>query len=305
MTPQSKSSANLRMGPLEWGMLLVLAALWGGSFLFNGMAVRELPTLTIVALRVGLAALILWAVVIALRRPLPREVHIWLAFLGMGFLNNVIPFCLIVWGQHSITSGLASILNATTPLWTVAVAGGFLRDEPLTKQKLAGLVIGFAGVIVMIGPDAVVAQDRLATLACLGAALSYAFASVFGRRFRRFGVDPVVVATGQVTAAFFILAPFALIFHGPWLMPQNITIGAILGLAVFSTALAYMLFFTVLARSGATNISLVTFLVPVFAIVLGVIVLDEPVHGMQLLGMGLIGIGLVAIDGRLIGTKAR
>jgi len=304
MAPIPNAPTNLQMGPLEWGMLLVLAALWGGSFLFNGIAVRELPTLTIVALRVGIAALILWAVVIALRRPLPRELHIWLAFLGMGFLNNVIPFCLIVWGQHSITSGLASILNATTPLWTVAVAGGFLRDEPMTKQKLAGLVIGFAGVIVMIGPDAVVAQDRLATLACLGAALSYAFAGVFGRRFRRFGVDPVVVATGQVTGSFILLAPFALIFHGPWLMPQNTTIGAILGLAVFSTALAYMLFFTVLARAGATNISLVTFLVPVFAIVLGVIVLDEPVHGVQLLGMGLIGIGLVAIDGRLIGNKA-
>lgn len=296
----------LNMGPVEWGMLLILAALWGGSFLFNAIAVQDLPTLTIVALRVGLAAVVLWAIVIALRRPLPQKWHIWLAFLGMGFLNNVIPFCLIVWAQHSITSGLASILNATTPLCTVAVAGIFLRDEPITKRKLLGLAIGFAGVIVMIGPTAVagVAKDALAALACLGAALSYALASVFGRRFRRFDVDPIVVATGQVTGAFIFLAPFAIVFHGPWGVPQLATVSAILCLAVFSTALAYMLFFNILARAGATNISLVTFLVPVFAIALGVIVLDEPIKAAQILGMGLIGLGLVAIDGRLIGIKA-
>ena len=298
-------NSPLKMGAVEWGMLALLAALWGGSFLFNAIAVRELPTLTIVALRVGLAATVLWTIVIVLKRPLPQERHIWLAFLGMGFLNNVIPFCLIVWGQHSITSGLASILNATTPLWTVAVAGIFLRDEPMTRRKLIGLLIGFAGVIVMIGPTAMagVARDALAALACLGAALSYAFASVFGRRFRRFGVDPIVVATGQVTGSFVILAPFALMFHGVWVMPRGVTISAILGLAVFSTALAYVLFFNILARAGATNISLVTFLVPIFAIALGAIVLNEPIQAVQILGMGMIGMGLIAIDGRLIGRK--
>lgn len=295
----------LKMGPVEWGMLVLLAALWGGSFLFNGIALRDLPTLTIVALRVGLAAVVLWGIVFVLKRPLPTQPHLWLAFLGMGFLNNVLPFSLIVWGQHAITSGLASILNATTPLCTVAVAGIFLRDEPMTKPKLLGLLIGFAGVIVMIGPTAMagVAQDELAALACLGAALSYACASVFGRRFRHFGVDPVVVATGQVTGAFVMLAPFALIFHGPWVAPQMATIGAILGLAVLSTALAYMLFFSILARAGATNISLVTFLVPVFAIALGGMVLGEQIQSVQILGMGLIGMGLIAMDGRLIGAK--
>lgn len=296
-------SAPLKMGPVEWGMLLLLAALWGGSFLFNGIAVRELPTLTIVALRVGLAAIVLWGIVIVLKRHLPTQPQVWLAFLGMGLLNNVIPFCLIVWGQHTITSGLASILNATTPLCTVAVAGFFLRDEPITKRKLIGLLIGFSGVIVMIGPTALagVARDEWAALACLGAALSYACASVFGRRFQRFGVDPIVVATGQVTASFLILAPFAVIFHGPLVTPHLATIGAILGLAVFSTALAYMLFFHILARAGATNISLVTFLVPVFAITLGAMVLQEQIQSVQLVGMAMIGMGLVAINGQKIG----
>ena len=257
------------------------------------------------ALRVGIAAAVLWAIVVALKRPFPKQPQIWLAFLGMGLLNNVIPFCLIVWGQHAITSGLASILNATTPLCTVAVAGIFLRDEPLTKGKLIGIAIGFAGVVVMMGPTAVagVARDAWAALACLGAALSYGCASVFGRRFRRFGVDPIVVATGQVTGSFFILAPFALIFHGPWVMPHGTTIAAILCLAVFSTALAYMLFFNILARAGATNISLVTFLVPVFAITLGAIVLNETVQAVQILGMMMIGMGLAAMDGRLFGRK--
>lgn len=183
------------------------------------------------------------------------------------------------------------------------MAGVFLRDEPITKRKLIGLAIGFAGVIVMIGPTAGVATDAWAALACLGAALSYACASVFGRRFRKFGVDPIVVATGQVTGAFIVLAPFALLFHGPWVLPHAATIGAILGLAVFSTALAYMLFFNILARAGATNISLVTFLVPVFAIALGVILLDEPVQAVHLLGMAMIAMGLVAMDGRWIGAK--
>jgi len=300
---EQTSSDTLSMGSVEWAMLFLLSLLWGGSFFFVGVAVRDLPTLTIVALRVGLAALVLWGVIATLRLPLPRNPHVWVAFLGMGLLNNVIPFALIVWGQQTIASGLASILNATTPLFTVAVAGFLLSDERINGRKIAGIVAGFAGVVVMIGPEALsrLGTDLLAQIACLGAALSYAFAGVFGRRFKRLGVDPIVLAFGQVTGSTFVLAPLALAIERPWAlpMPAPSTWAAILGLAVLSTAFAYILYFSILKRAGATNLLLVTFLIPVSAIALGVLALGEQLKGAEIFGMVLIGTGLIAIDGRV------
>ena len=196
--PESTSSTTLSMGSVEWAMLFLLSVLWGGSFFFVGVAVQDLPTLTIVVLRVGLAAMVLWGVVAVLGRPVPNDPRAWIAFLGMGVLNNVIPFGLFVWGQQTIASGLASILNATTPLFTVAVAGFLLSDERINGRKIAAIAIGFSGVVIMIGPGALsgLGTDLLAQIACLGGALSYAFAGVFGRRFKRLGVDPIVVAAG-------------------------------------------------------------------------------------------------------------
>lgn len=307
-TPGPATPPALRMGALEWAMLLLLSLLWGGSFFFVGIAVRDLPTLSIVALRVGMAAVVLWVVVGLLRRPVPRSRSVWAAFLGMGVLNNVIPFGLIVWGQHSIASGLASILNATTPLFTVAVAGMLLVDERMTRRKLAGLALGLTGVAVMIGPAAVsgMGQHALAQLACLGGALSYGCAAVFGRRFRRLSVDPIVVAAAQVVASALLLAPAALIVDAQWTlpMPPLTTWAALLGLAVLSTAAAYVLYFHILQRAGATSVSLVTFLIPVSAIALGVLVLGERLTALQLAGMALIAAGLLAIDGR-IGAATR
>ena len=173
------------MGGREWAMLLALAVLWGGSFFFNGVAVRELPSLTLVWLRVACAAIALLAVLRLAGQPIPTKIGVWAAFFGMGLLNNVLPFVLIVWGQHRIASGLASILNATTPLFTVLVAHLLTPDEKLTPLKGCGVVVGFAGAAVMIGPDAFggMGDGVPAELACLGAALSYAFAGIFGRRF--------------------------------------------------------------------------------------------------------------------------
>ena len=301
------SGAALSMSSVEWAMLLVLSVLWGGSFFFVGLAVRDLPTLTIVVLRVGLAALVLWGVVAVLRRPVPGDPRTWIAFLGMGMLNNVVPFGLIVWGQQTIGSGLASILNATTPLFTVAVAGLLLSDERMNGRKLTGIAAGFVGVVILVGPRALsgIGTDLLAQIACLGAALSYAFAGVFGRRFKRLGVDPIVVAAGQVSASTFVLAPLALIIDRPWSlsMPTPSTWWAILGLAVLSTALAYILYFQILQRAGATNLLLVTFLIPVSAITLGVLVLGEDLSGLEIAGMMLIGAGLLAIDGRVMNIR--
>ena len=225
----------------EWAMLVALSVLWGGSFFFVGLVVHELPPLTLVLLRVGVAAVILNLVLRALSIPLPREARVWAALFGMGFLNNLVPFSLYVWGQSHIASGLASILNATTPLFGVIVAHVFTRDERATGAKLAGVLVGFAGAVLMIGPAALdnLGIDILAQLACLAAALVYAFAGVFGRRFKAMGLAPLATATGQLTASTLMLAPVALLLERPWSlpMPGSSTWAAVLGLATFSTAL--------------------------------------------------------------------
>ena len=294
---------QLRMSRLEWGLLLALSLLWGGSFLFVGIAVKGLPPFTIVLLRVAIAALALNIVLRVIGIPLPRDGASWRAFLGMGLLNNAIPFSLIVWGQTHIASGLAAILNATTPLFTVLVAHCLTADDRLTRARLTGLLIGFAGVVVLIGPEALrgLGGDALAQCAVLAAACSYAFAGVFGRRFKRMGIQPLATAAGQVTASSLLLLPLALLVDRPWTLPLPgaPVWGALLGLALLSTALAYVLYFRILAAAGAVNLLLVTFLIPPSAIMLGAIVLQETLQATDLLGMALIGGGLADIDGRL------
>ena len=300
----NRANVNRTMTAAEWAMLLALSVLWGGSFFFTSIAVKELPLLTIVALRVGLAALMLHVTLRLLGVAMPRDGRVWAAFFGMGLLNNAIPFCLIVWGQTHIASGLAAILNATTPLFTVVVAHGLTDDERMTGNRLAGVLIGLAGVAVMIGPDALkgLGADVLAQLAVLAAALSYAFAGIFGRRFSRMGVAPMATAAGQVTASTAMLLPLALLVDRPWTLavPSAAAIAAILGIAALSTALGYVLYFRILATAGATNLLLVTFLIPVSAIVLGALVLGERLSVRHGFGMALIGAGLAAIDGRLL-----
>ncbi|MET7244566.1 DMT family transporter [Methylobacterium sp. EM32] len=296
--------SNRPMTPSEWGLLLGLSVLWGGSFFFVGVALRALPPLTLVSLRVGLAAAIL-ALVLRLRGiPMPRGASVWLAFLGAAFLNNAVPFCLIAWGQTHIASGLAAILNATTPLFGVLVAHVLTDDERLTPNRLAGVLAGLAGVAVMVGPSVLagLGGEALAQGAVLLAALSYAFAGIYGRRFKRMGIPPLSAAAGQVAAATLLLGPVALAVDRPWTLaaPPVAAVAAVIGLAALSTALAYVIFFRLLASAGATNLMLVTFLIPVSALLLGALVLGEPVVPRQLLGMALIGLGLVAIDGRLL-----
>jgi drug/metabolite transporter (DMT)-like permease len=298
-----------RMGAREWTMLVALSVLWGGSFFFVGVAVRALPPVTVVALRVAGAALILAVVLRALGLRLPTGSRLWAAFFGMALLNNAVPFLLITWGQTAIASGLAAILNATTPLFGVVLAHFLTADEKLTPSRLAGVATGFAGVVVMVGPAALDALDKslAAQLACLGAAFSYALAGIYGRRFKRLGVSPLVTAAGQVTASTMLLVPLALLIEAPWrLAPPGLeTWAALAGLASLSTALAYILFFRILAAAGATNILLVTFLVPVSAILLGIAFLGERLAAGHLAGMALIGLGLALIDGRLVGAAAR
>ncbi len=288
---------------LEWGLLISLSVLWGGSFFFNSVAVAELPTFTVVVARVVLAAVILHIVLRLVGQVMPTGRTVWLAFFGMGLLNNVVPFTLIVWGQSHIASGVASILNATTPLFTVLVAHVLTTDEKLTGGRLAGVALGFGGVAVMMGGAALAALggDLVAQIACLVAAISYAFAGVFGRRFKAMGIAPMATAAGQVTASSVLLLPVMILVDQPWTlpMPSTAAVLAVIGLATLSTALAYILFFRLLASAGTTNLALVTFLVPVSAILLGVLLLGEVLAPKHLVGMVLIGLGLAAIDGRL------
>ena len=293
----------MKMDAFDWVMLITLATVWGGSFLFNAILVAELPVITIVAIRVTVAALALWGFVRVTGRKIPTSPQVWGALLILGVLNNAIPFSLIVQGQTQITSGLASILNATTPLFTILVAGFFLTDERFSVLRVLGVVVGFSGVILMVGPEALsgLGDDFWAQLCALGAALSYGFASVFGRRFRELRVDPVMVATGQVTMSSLVLWPIALWIDGPQdIMGLSFKAAAsMFGLAVLCTSFAYILYFRILERAGATNISLVTFLVPISAIILGVLVLGERIFIKEIMGMTLIGMGLAIIDGRL------
>ena len=298
---------NQSMTIKDWAMLLLLSLLWGASFFLISLAVAELPPLTIVLLRVGLAAITLWAILLIGGYEIPRSLKLWRTFFIMGLLNNVIPFSLIVWGQNYIGAGLASIINATTPLFTILIAGALLSDEHMTPQRLVGVLIGLLGVTVLIGPSSLrdlgpsMSIGTLAQLAIIGAAISYGCASVYGRRFKSMGVSPFTTAVGQVTTATIILLPMAFLFERPDQLPNpSLQVWlSILCLGVFCTALGYSLFFRILSSSGATNVVLVTFLVPVSASFLSWLILGEQLHGRYFSGMALIGLGLAAIDGRL------
>lgn len=295
---------NRPMRPTEWALLVALALLWGGSFFFTGVALTALPPLTVVVLRVGLAALILNFAVRASGARLPRRPAALGAFLGMGVLNNAVPFCLIVWGQTHIASGLAAILNAATPLFTVLVAHFLTADEAMSTNRLAGVLVGFAGVALMVGPASIggVGAELPAQLAVLGAALSYALAGVYGRRFAQMGVPPLVTAAGQVSASTLVLLPAVLLVDRPWglAMPGLPVWGAVLCAAALSTALAYVIYFRLLATTGAANLLLVTFLVPISAILLGSIVLGEQLAPRHYLGMAVVGCALALVDGRVL-----
>lgn len=292
------------MTPREWGLLLGLSVIWGGSFLFIGLAVTGLPPLTVVALRLVLAALGFFVIALLTGRFLPRSREAWLAFVVMGILNNVIPFTLIASAQTVIPSGVAAILNATTPLFSVFAAHYLTTDEPITANRVVGAVIGFAGVAVMIGPDMGVAlgsgSTLLAELAVLGASMFYAVSGIFGRRFSRMGITPDRAAAGQLTASAIMFVPIALAVDRPWtLAPPAAEVWlAVAGLAFLSTVIGYQIFYRILATAGATNIALVTLLIPPSALLFGTLFLEEQVGLGELAGLALIAIGLAAIDGR-------
>lgn len=293
------------MNGMTWALLLGLAALWGGSFFWAEVALEQVPALTIVLFRVTLAIPMLAIFIKWKSLRIPRSPRIWAAYMGMGALNNAIPFSLIVWGQTHISGGTASILNATTAVFGAVVAGLLLADEPLSLRKLAGACVGVVGVMVIMGPDAIAgfAVSYLAHLAVLGAALSYAFASVWGKVFLK-GVAPEVNAFGMVTCAAIWMLPIVLWQDGwPDFDYSASTWRALLGLSWLATAMAYLLYFTILRRAGAANLMLVTLLIPPFAVGFGWMFLAETQTISAALGYGIIAIGLAITDGRMFGRR--
>jgi drug/metabolite transporter (DMT)-like permease len=295
---------NRSMSGADWAILLVLSVIWGGSFFFIEIALDTVAPLTLVLIRVAIAAAFLWLFLLARGERLAMPPGAALAFLVLALLNNVIPFVLFAWAQEAITGGLASILNATTPIWGVIVAHLCTADEKATPARVAGVLLGFGGVALMIGPDFLgqIGLDALAQLACLAATLCYALAGVWARRFQPMGIKPIAVATGQLTASALVMLPLVLLFEPPWqaTAPSPQAWMALVALALFCTSLAYILYFRLVASAGATNSLLVTFLIPITAILLGALILHEQLEPRHFAGMALIGAGLAAIDGRLL-----
>ncbi len=284
-------------------LLTALALVWGGSFFFAELALRALPPLTVTLFRVALALPVLYLVVRAKGIALPTGLRIWAAYFGMGALNNAIPFSLIFWGQTQIESGLASILNGTTAMFGAVVAGVLLKDEPLTRQKLVGALLGFLGVAIIMGPAALSSLDprNLAQLAVLAAAFSYALASVWGKSFLA-GQPPIMNALGMLVGSTVLMLPVALYSDGMPRFDLPVAVwSALLALAVLSTALAYLMYFEILRRVGSANLMLVTLLIPPVAVSLGAGFLGEQLGREALFGFLVIGFGLLVTDGRVFG----
>lgn len=297
-----------QMNGRDWLVLVSLALIWGSAFFFIGVAVRHVQPLTYVWLRLAIAAAGMWIFVRLKGGDIGLPPKVWGSMLVLALLNNAIPFALFGWGQTHIASGLASILNATTPIWGVVVAHFLTHDERMVPRKVAGVLLGFGGVATMIGPSLLssLGANALAQLACVTAALLYALAAVWARRFRKQGISPLSVTTGQLTAGALVMFPVSMIVDRPWTnaFPPLSAIGAIVALALLCSAFAYVLYFRLIDRAGATNALLVTLLVPPVAIVLGALFLNETLASQDFLGLGLIALGLAAIDGRALGLFA-
>lgn len=283
-----------------WSLLVLLSVLWGGAFFFAGVAVRELPPLTVVLVRVSVAAALLLPLFWAMGHRLPRGLAGWWPFAMMGLLNNALPFGLIFAGQTYVTVGLAAILNALTPLFAVLAMAAF-GQERLNAARVTGVLLGVLGVAILTGLDGTGGAPPAGILLCIAGALSYGFAGLWGR-LHLAGVKPVRSATCQLICSSVIMAVAAAVYDRPWNleMPGTATIAALLALAAFGTAVAYLVFFRILVRAGASNVMLVTLLIPVSALVLGNLFLDEAIRSREVVGAAIIGLGLLFIDGRVL-----
>ncbi len=286
---------------LAWGLLLLLGLLWGGSFFFARIAVMSVPPITLVFLRLSIAAVALHLYLRGRGGFYGLLKARWRSFLLLGLINNALPHSLLFFSQTQLGAGLASILNATTPVWTILIAHALTTDEKMTGAKLTGVALGIAGAAILIAPGMSIDSDLplWALVLPVLAAISYGFAAIFGRTFR--SVPAPAIAAGQLTASSLIMLPVSIVVDQPWTlsMPPLPAILAVLGLALFATAFAYILYFRIIELAGATNVSLVTLLVPASAILLGTVFLGEKLGVAEFGGLALIALGLLVLDGRL------
>ena len=294
-------NAQKTISPRAWAELILLAVIWGGSFLSTRLTLNEIPVVTTVLHRCGWAMLILWGVVLLRRLPIPRAPAVWLAFGVMGLANNVVPFFLLTWAQKHVETGLVSILNAATAIFGVILAAMFFADERLTPRKAIGVSLGFLGVATALGFDAFHSFDLRsgAQLAVLGATVSYGLASCWARA-RLSHLPPQVSAAGMLTGSTLMLLPLALLLDGPVRFDLAAeTWVAVAYLSVFATAGAFLLYYRVLSMAGSGNLMLVTLLVSPVAIVLGALVLGEELHARAYAGFALLALGLLILNGTL------
>lgn len=289
------------MSTRAWSEMGLLALIWGGSFVANRAAIAEIGVLTTVAFRVLGGCLLLWGYVLARGLAVPRDPRVWGAFLVMGLINNALPFSLITWGQLTIASGLAAILNASTAILSVLVAAIVFRDETLTRRKLVGVVTGFVGVVTVIGLSALTSFDltSLSQLALMGAALCYALSGAWARATLG-GVPPQVAAAGMLTGSTLMMLPASILFEGPPTFDYGWHVWAGLGhLALMSSAVAYLIYYRLISMAGAGNTGLVTLLVAPIAIFLGALFYGEALPLRAYLGFAVIALGLLILDGRI------
>jgi drug/metabolite transporter (DMT)-like permease len=289
------------MNARDWLRLLVLSLVWGGTFLFVSLALRGTPGFTLVFLRVALAAAGFWVFIVASGRRMPRDRKLWRQFLVSGLITNAIPFSLITWEQTQVEGGIAAVMNAMTPCFVVLLAHFFTKDEKATVQKAVGVLIGFLGAYVLLSPEihGGVSMRGLGLIAGLTASVAHAAAGIYGKRFT--GLSPIVAATGMLTGAAVWLLPVSLIVDRPWetVQPSLIAAGAV-GALGLGTVIAYLLYYRILRSAGATNLMLATLLGPVWAHILGAVVIGERIYATSVAGALIIVIGLAIMDGRVL-----
>jgi drug/metabolite transporter (DMT)-like permease len=300
--PQQLRPLSLHMGAPEWAALVLLSVIWGASFFFYRVMVTELPPMTIVFGRLAIGALALHLFLLAMGNPPRLPLRTWGRFALLGFVNNVIPFTLIAYSEVRISAGVAALLIGCVPVFSAIAAHVLTHDEKMTRTRVVGVIFGLAGVGILIGKDALQGlanADFVGELVCLSAAVVYALAGIYSRTFS--GLPPLKVATGSVTMGALGVLPFMLVFDRPWelSLPSAPVLGSLLAIGLAGTAFAYILFFRLIARVGAMNISLVTLLQPVSAALLGWLFLSEAIGPNDFAGMAVIGLGLLFIDGRL------
>lgn len=288
------------MNRTGWGLLVLLSVLWGSSFFFSGVSVRELPPLTVVLVRVGLAAFMLLPIFWYYGHKLPVTFQGWVPFIGMGLLNNVLPFALLFNAQTHITVGLVSIINAMTPLFTIVVMTSF-GVEKLTINRFIGVFLGVVGVAILQGfGGSMEGAQTLGILLALAATVSYGFSALWARRHLT-GIPPLKSATCQLICSAVIMMGVVSIFEQPWTLdaPSGKVWISLICMALFGTAIAYIVFFKILVSAGASNVMLVTLLIPITAMMLGYAFLDEVIRSQEIIGALVIACGLLFIDGRI------